>query len=420
VQDFRLIAAVGRVLAVAITIAVPVQASAQAPVVACDFDISDYFGTFTYGNTIHLVGRRGASSNVGQFLIVNGTTSDADLDKDGYATPGSCNYNDLFVARQTNLVNVENPSEAIPGRNIVINNLPRQLLSGQSAAVSVSVELPAGTAAGRYLGVIEIRDNVIFARPNGTADALNVDFINVEVIVAAENELTLLEADAAVALDSLVVEGRAGQAASGVFRIANTGNAPLSDVRISSSDLRSESAVGLVIRAENISFAPPSFASIGTGDTARVEVTVRLPRGLLNGRYRGTLFVQAADATPTQIPLVVIVRSPRGILFASNPVRASQGDIAQIAFNGDPGTEYRVVVFDMNGLLVFQTSGQVFAGIGGSAETPVAGADFAVNVGWPLVNGRGEHVASGMYLVLAESIVSGTRQLAKDKLMIIR
>jgi hypothetical protein len=43
-----------------------------------------------------------------------------------------------------------------------------------------------------------------------------------------------------------------------------------------------------------------------------------------------------------------------------------------------------------------------------------------VNVIWPLRNGRGEPVASGMYLVVVESLVEGKRQLAQDKLMVIR
>jgi hypothetical protein len=194
----------------------------------------------------------------------------------------------------------------------------------------------------------------------------------------------------------------------------------LADVRLSASDLRSESAVGLVIPADRIRFSVASFSSIAVADTQRVTITVDIPRGILNGRYRGTLFVQASDAAPVQVPLIVIVTSSRGILFANNPVRGASGDIAQIAFNGDPGTAYRVGVFDMAGLLVFQQDGTVFAGVGGSPTTPSAGADFAVNLGWPLKNGRGEDVASGMYLVVVQSIVNGERQFAKDRLMVIR
>lgn len=395
----------------------PRAAHSQA-VVACDFDIADELGQFTYGNTIHLDGRRQASSNIGSFYIINSNTPESDVDRDGYAT--ACDYNNLYVASRTNLINTANPALAIPGENVVITNLPRALASGLRAEVLVSVEVPAGTAAGTYIGQIEIRDNVVFARLNASRDLLNVDIINVEVRVGEDRSIAIINSDSAKVLDSLTVRGRAGQRASGALRIGNTGNVGLNDVRVVSTDLRSESAVGLVIPAENVTFSPTSIAGLGNADTARVIVTVQIPRGILGGRYRGSLRVQAAGTAPHVIPLIVIVTSTRGILFGNNPVRQIAGDIANIAFNGDPGSAWRLSIYDMAGLVTYKTSGTVFSGaapVGGA--TPV-GADFAVNVIWPLLNGRGEAVASGMYLVVVESLVNGKRQLAQDKLMVIR
>jgi hypothetical protein len=74
---------------------------------------------------------------------------------------------------------------------------------------------------------------------------------------------------------------------------------------------------------------------------------------------------------------------------------------------------------------VLKDQGTVFAGVTstgqpGSANQPGTGADFAVSYAWTLRNGVGENVASGMYLVVVESIVSGRRQLARDRLMVIR
>ena len=77
-------------------------------------------------------------------------------------------------------------------------------------------------------------------------------------------------------------------------------------------------------------------------------------------------------------------------------------------------------IYDMAGLVTYKTSGTVFAGSQPVGGTGLVGADFAVNVIWPLRNGRGEGVASGMYLVVVESMVNGKRQLAQDKLMVIR
>jgi hypothetical protein len=409
-------------------------------VVACDFDIDDEQGDYMFGNTLHLTGPPGVATQRGSFHIINGTTSDQDVDHDGYST--NCDYTRLYIppSQKTNLVNVENPSLTIPAENVVIASLPRALPHGTQAQVFVVVSIPEGTVTGRYLGSFAVADSLIPSVGGPNNEPLNIDAVNVEVIVTAQAGLTLVDPEAARQLDSVVVRGRAGQSASGVLRIANTGNATLSDVRLSATDLRSESAVGLIIPAQNVIFSPPSFSSLAVSDTVRVTVTVRIPRGILGGRYRGSIVVQGNGGVPgevtggggaggvatrREIPLVVIVTSSRGILFANNPVRSVLGDIAQIAFNGDPGTPYRVLIFDMGGLVVLKASGTVFPGIAagggpGTPQSPGVGADFAVNYAWPLTNGRGENVASGMYLVVVESIVSGRRQLARDRLMVIR
>lgn len=415
-------------VALATAVVSPTRLSAQLPV-ACDFDIADNLGRSTYGNTIHLVGTPGRGTSAaqatspGQFYLINSNTPDSDVDLDGYST--SCVFRSIYVASKVNLVNVANPALAIPGQNIVLTKLPDSLATGASAQVNVQVEIPGGTVAGTYIGQIEIRDRNVLTQLNSSGDVLNVDVINVEVRVLEQRSLALVDADSAAQLDSVVLRGRAGQTATGVLRVANTGNAPLGDVRLTASDLRSESAVGLVIPRENISFADPGFANIGTGDTARVTISVRIPRGILGGRYRGTLSVQGGDAQTQTIPLIVIVTSARGILFANNPVRGALGDIGQIAFNGDPGTIWSLAIFDMMGLVVYRAEGRVFAGVGstgtpGTVGQPELGADFAVNVLWNLTNGRGEAVASGMYLVVVQSFVNGQRQLARDRLMVIR
>ena len=406
----------------------PAPVAAQLPV-ACDFDIADNLGRATYGNTIHLSGTPGRGTSAaqatspGQFYLVNSNSPESDVDKDGYST--ACTFRSIYVASKVNLINVANPALAIPGQNIIITKLPDSLATGASAQVNVQVEIPGGTVAGTYIGQIEIRDRQILTQLNASGDVLNVDVINVEVTVLPERQLGLVNPDRPEQLDSLVLRARAGQTASGVIRVANLGNAAQGDVRLTASDLRSESAVGLVIPRENISFADPGFANIGVGDTARVTVNVRVPRGILGGRYRGTLTVQGSEADAVTIPLIVIVTSSRGILFANNPIRGALGDIGQIAFNGDPGTEWQLAIFDMMGLVVYRTSGTVFAGLGangqtGTAQQPELGADFAVNVLWNLTNGRGEPVASGMYLVVVQSFVNGQRQLARDRLMVIR
>lgn len=410
---------VGLALAVS-AVSAPAQ---QLPAGICDFDVADDLGRHMFGSTVHLTGRQGASTNIGEFFLVNADQPQNDVDHDGYNQPGTaCDFTSIYLPEilRRPLINVDNPALAIPAQNVILISLPRRLPNGTMARVEAFVELPAGTVAGRYIGEIQIRDSIFRVRNGPNNEILANDRIFFEVIVVEDRSFGLVDPDSAAELDSVVIRGRAGQRATGVLRIANTGNVDLSDIRITATDLRSESAVGLVIPAANIAISPASLSGIQFGDTARVTVTVQIPRGILGGRYRGSLIVQGGGTPPQQIPLILIVTSTRGILFGNNPVREINGDIANIAFNGDPGTEWKLTIYDMAGMVTYKTSGIVFAGapLPGS-PTPV-GADFAVNAIWPLRNNRGEYVASGMYLVVVESIVSGQRQLAQDKLMVIR
>jgi hypothetical protein len=412
----------GAIAAVALAAAsvAPSLLSAQValPAGQCDFDIADNLGRFTSQSTVHLNGIPGAGTNQGTFFIINGNSPESDVDLDGYNA--SCTFTSLYIATRDNLVNVANPSLIVPGTNITVTRFPTRLAPGERAETNISVEVPAGTPSGTYRGFVEVRDNVLFTVRNSTGDLLNRDLIYVEVVVSEQRGLTAISADNAARLDSIVAAGQAGQRTTAVLRLANSGNVLLSDVRLSSSDLRSESAVGLIIPAQNVSFSPPSFSSFAVGDTGRITVSVQIPRGILGGRYRGTIIAQGAGADRVEIPFVVIVTSSAGILFTDNPVRGGNGNIARISFNGDPGTTYRLAIFTMDGRTVYKTDGTVFAGVEGTSTLPTPGADFAVTVPWGLVNGLGERVASGMYLVIVESVVAGRRAVVQGRLMVIR
>ena len=423
-SDHRPRVGVARLLTLLLTFALipatPGRSSAQQ-VAGGDFDICDYCGSLS-ANTMHLRGRPGFGTNLGQFVLINAANDAQDVDRDGWTA--GVNFTNLFVQQVTDFINVAQPSRTIASTNFVLAEFLNPLNNGAQNIVSVSVNIPTGTPAGLYRGQVVIADSVNRPGLNANGEQLRLDvfFIEIEVVPVAGAQL--LQADTTAQLDSLVIRGRAGERASGVARIANTGNTPLTDVRMSVSDLRLESAVNIVIPSSRITISPPSFSALDIGDTVRATVTVDIPGGILGGRYRGTLTVQSANAPPIEVPVVLIVTSSRGILFENNPVRNSAG-VARIAFNGDPGTDYHVAIFDMNGLMVFTTDGTVFAGVTaagapGTAANPATGADFAVAVPWPLVNERGEGVASGTYLVVVESIVNGQRQLARDKLIVIR
>jgi hypothetical protein len=423
-SDHRPRVGVARLLTLLLTFALipaaPARSFAQQ-VAGGDFDICDYCGSLS-ANTMHLRGRPGFGTNLGQFVLINAANDAQDVDRDGWTA--GVNFTNLFVQQVTDFINVAQPSRTIASTNFVLAEFLNPLNNGFQNVVSVSVNIPTGTPAGLYRGQVVIADSVNRPGINANGEQLRLDVFFIEIEVVPVASIQLLQADTTAPLDSLVIRGRAGDRASGVARIANTGNTPLTDVRMSVSDLRLESAVNIIIPSTRITITPPTFSSLDIGDTVRATVTVDIPSGILGGRYRGTLTVQSANAGPIEVPVVLIVTSSRGILFENNPVRNASG-VARIAFNGDPGTDYHVAIFDMNGLMVFTTDGTVFAGVTaagapGTAQNPATGADFAVAVPWPLVNERGEGVASGTYLVVVESIVNGQRQLARDKLIVIR
>jgi hypothetical protein len=407
-------------LAFALVPGVTTRAQAQQ-VAGGDFDICDYCGSLS-ANTMHLRGRAGFGTNLGQFVLINSANDAQDVDRDGWTA--GVDFTNLFVQQVTDFLNVAQPSRTIASTNFVLAEFLNPLKNGFQNVVSVSVNIPVGTPAGTYRGQVVIADSVNRPGINANGEQLRLDVFFIEIEVVPTPSAQLLQADTNAVLDSLVIRGRAGDRASGVARIANTGNTPLTNVQLSVSDLRLESAVNIVIPSSRITVSPPSFSSVGIGDTLRATVTVDIPNGVLGGRYRGTMTLQSAEAPPIEVPVVLIVTSSRGIVFENNPVRNASG-VARIAFNGDPGTDYHVAIFDVNGLMVFTTDGTVFAGVTaagapGTAENPATGADFAVAVPWPLVNERGEGVASGTYLVVVESTVNGQRQLARDKLVVIR
>ena len=288
------------------------------------------------------------------------------------------------------------------------------LFSGSSLPVTFLVDIPDGTRAGLYRGRVAFDDLVNTPGRNPIGKPLRTDAFEIEIEVLANRGLGLVQADTALALDSLTLRGRAGQTVSGVVRIANLGNVDLQNARIESTDLIATSGTGLRIPANRITFSPASLATIGVGDTSRVVVTVRIPSGILAGAYRGDLIVQADEVTERRVPLTVIVTTPGDIVFENNPVVGREGDNAVVIFNADAGSTWQLMVFDMMGLSTFRASGTVFAG-----NTDFQG-DEAVRYTWPLVNGRGENVAGGMYYVVVTAIQGGEERQLRGKLMVIR
>ena len=385
------------------TVAAP---TAQAQVVpGGDFDICDYCGTLR-SNTAFIRGRVGFGTDRGRFVLMNAVNQSQDVDNDGY-TPG-VNFSNLAVTDTSDFVNAADPDIVISRTNFVLAEFPNPLINGFSNGVEFYVNIPNGTPAGIYQGRFDVTDtvNIFASNPNG--ETIRADFVLVEIEVLPASGIGLVRGDSAAELDSLVLRGRAGQTVSGVVRVANLGNIDLDNVRIDVTDLIATSGTGLRIRRERISFTPAQLTSIARADTARITVTVRIPTGLLAGSYRGELIVQGDNVAPITVPITVIVETPGEIVFETNPVVTRAGDRAVVIFNADPGTNWELRIFDMMALTVYGANGTVFS------------ADQAVRFTWPLVNGRGENVAGGMYQVIINATQDGERRQLRGKLMVIR
>jgi hypothetical protein len=388
----------------------PAVATAQV-VPGGDFDICDFCESLE-GNKVRVTGRAGFGTNRAIVRLINAAVETDDVDQDGYA-PG-IDFNNLRVSDTTDFINVIDPSQVIPRSRFVLADALLPLLSGSSLPVTFLIDIPDGTRAGLYRGRVAFDDLVAVPGRNAIGKPIRTDAFEIEIEVLPNRGLGLVQADTALALDSLTLRGRAGQTVSGVVRVANLGNVDLQNARIESTDLIATSGTGLRIPANRISFSPASLTTVGVGDTARVVVTVRIPSGILAGAYRGDLIVQADEVTERRIPLTVIVTTPGDIVFENNPVVGREGDNAVVIFNADAGSTWQLMIFDMMGLSTFRATGTVFSG-----DTDFPG-DEAVRYTWPLVNGRGENVAGGMYYVVVTAIQEGRERQLRGKLMVIR
>jgi hypothetical protein len=395
---------------------IPERASAQT-VTGGDFDVCDYCGTLT-GNRAVIRGRVGFGTERGAFVLVNAATAEQDVDNDGYTV--GVNFTNLIVSDTSNFVNIDDPSRVISKTNLVIADFLNPLNNGFQQLVNFFVNIPAATPAGTYRGRFTIRDRVLGIGLNPNGEALRVDFVDVDIEVLPQSGIGLVQADTAAALDSLTLRGRPGQTVRGVARVANLGNVALTNARLEATDLVATSGTGLRIRRDRISFSPVSLPFVDVGDTLRIEVTVRIPAGLLAGTYRGELIAQADEVDLVRIPFSVIVTTPGDIVFETNPVIGRAGDLAVIIFNADAGSRWELAIFDMMATTTFRTAGSVFAGTPGDDDSPGFEGDQAVRYTWPLVNGRGENVAGGMYYVVINAVQDGEQRQLRGKLMVIR
>src|SRR3954471_2954940 len=84
-------------LAFALVPRAPTRGQAQQ-VAGGDFDICDYCGSLS-ANTMHLRGRAGFGTNLGQFVLINSANDAQDVDRDGWTA--GVDFTNLFVQQVT-------------------------------------------------------------------------------------------------------------------------------------------------------------------------------------------------------------------------------------------------------------------------------------------------------------------------------
>ena len=402
--------------AIAVLLSSPGALKAQV-VAGGDFDICDFCGNVD-ANTIRLVGRSGFGTNGATMHLVNAAIAEQDVDNDGFTA--GIDFDRLFIVDTADFVNQADPAFVISATNFRLGDFLNPLRNGGTNRVVIRVDIPEGTRAGTYRGGLTIRDSVRVPGLNSNGEILREDFVIIEIEVLPARAIDFVAADSAAALDSLVIAGRPGTTASGVVRIANLGNTEITGLHLESTDLVATSGTGLRIRRDRITFSPNDLSTVGFGDTVRITVQVRIPQGLLAGRYRGELIAQGENVEPQRIPFTVVVTTPGEIVFETNPVVGRAGDLAVIIFNADPGSRWELAIFDMMATTTFRTTGTVFEGTPATPTEPAFEGDEAVRYTWPLVNGRGENVAGGMYYVVINAVQNGEERQLRSKLMVIR
>jgi len=138
-----------------------------------------------------------------------------------------------------------------------------------------------------------------------------------------------------------VDHGETGQA---TFTVSNTGNNTLGGIIIEVSDL--SDGAGHYITADNISFDPTSIATLASGGSENVTVSVHVPYGTHAGAYTGTITVRDDDGYPNAtVTLNVTVNASYDLDIADNG-----GDVLGniLTLNNTPGNYDTAVVRIVN------------------------------------------------------------------------
>jgi hypothetical protein len=142
--------------------------------------------------------------------------------------------------------------------------------------------------------------------------------------------------------------------------------------------------------------APTGTVDLGAipiGDSRTAEVAVPVDASLFCGRYIATAritgrpeFQDGASEETAEVTVDVTGCELRPMAFSRNPVRYSQAKSVDIAFAA--GGVVTAKVYNMHGVLVRELADRV----------SISGGQLT----WDFKNGKGDLVASGLYLVIAQ------------------
>jgi uncharacterized membrane protein len=344
-----------------------------------DLDIADnLLNLVTNKMTLNLIPNTTAS---GEFLLVNPNSEAMNVDPDPY---GNSDLTGLHYRVSEILTSPE--GYTLASSVISFSNNPTSLAWGASANVTVTANIESGVHYATYSGIVTVYDMVDQATV--TADSFTL------AVAVGPN-------DAFMVSDTIYLYGYAGTFADTTFFITNTGNKTLDRVELfPMTDFYS--AGGVRIPMSNIQFTPPIIIdSMRIGESTEVSVRVDIPRLTLPTTYVARAKAMQQSGNPAKnfvIVLGVLYESDisEGIIVSDNPVTGSYVDISVI---GDAGTTPKLTIMNMAAEIVLTQEVEL-------QKYGVVTTIPSCIYHWNLNNANGKPVASGMYVVIAQTKVT--------------
>jgi hypothetical protein len=246
---------------------------------------------------VHTMGNQGTLVNTTPFRVYS---TDEAHNPDPFDGPGNTTlYGVNFTC--TNLTS--SGGIIIPSANVqfvpaTIESLP----SGTSRSVYAQVNIPFGTYATGYSGLVTARNNMMTVS----------DTVRIFVIVLPYYDLDISDNEQNLVNNKMTLTGVMGSIQSGYFRMVNPnstilnvdpdqyGNANFTNFTCTSTNLRYVSVTGedidTIIPASAVAITLPS--GLASGASYNTQTQINIPMNTLAGTYRGIIRITGSPGVP--------------------------------------------------------------------------------------------------------------------------